>query len=156
MNKTILYRLFRIGGIPKKLGPVLAEEGIEVGDEGIGGWFVTKNVKGPGKRYINRSEGFSGCLVVTRERIVCFTYGKRQINISIEDPKISEIYVDMPKANMLSISFESSRFRDGWSGVIEFLFKTEKAQQFHDALITIGAQQGNAPGGTSATLESRQ
>ena len=95
MKKTILYRLFKIGGIPKKIGPVLAAEGIEVSDEGIGGWFVTKNVKGPGKRYINRTEGFSGCLVVTGKRIVCFTYGKRQINISVEDPKMSEVFVNV-------------------------------------------------------------
>lgn len=156
MNKTILYRLFKIGGIPKRIGPILAAEGIEICDEGIGGWFVTKNVKGPGKRYINRREGFSGCLVVTGKRVVSFTYGKRQINISVEDPKISEIFVGIPKAETLSISFESSRFRDRWTGVIEFLFKTEKSHQFHDALITIGAQQGIAPGGKSATLDRRQ
>ena len=156
MNKTVLYRLFKIGGIPKKMSPVLAAEGIEVSDEGIGGWFVTKKVKGPGKRYINRTEGFSGCLVVTGKRIVCFTYGKRQINISVEDPKISEIFVNIPKEKTLSISFESSRFRDGWAGVIEFLFKTEKAQQFHDALIGIGAQQGIAHGGDSAALDGGQ
>ncbi len=54
MNKTILYRLFGIGGIPKRMGPVLAAEEIEVCDEGIGGWFVTKNVKGPGKEPIMR------------------------------------------------------------------------------------------------------
>jgi hypothetical protein len=82
--------------------------------------------------------------VVTGKRIVCFTYGKRQINISVEDPKMSEIFVNIPKAKTLSISFESSRFRDGWDGVIEFLFKTEKAQEFHAALIAVGAQQGNA------------
>ena len=156
MNKTILYRLFKIGVRPKYSGPVLAAEGIEVCDEGIGGWFVTKNVKGPGKRYINRREGFSGCLVVTGKRIVCFTYGKRQINISVEDPKISEIFVSTPKAENLSISFESSRFREGWAGVMEFRFKTEKAQQFHDALTAIGAQQGIAPGGKSAPPDRGQ
>ena len=156
MNKTILYRLFKIGGIPKRIGPVLAAEGIEVCDEGIGGWFVTKNVKGPGKRYIKRREGFSGCLAVTGKRVICFTYGKRQINISVEDPKISEIFVSIPKAETLSISFESSRFRDGWAGVMEFRFKTEKAQQFHEALTAIGAQQGIAPGGKSDPLDRRQ
>ncbi|MEZ4551080.1 MAG: hypothetical protein R2860_14210 [Desulfobacterales bacterium] len=50
-------------------------EGIVAVDEGMGGWFVAKNVKGPGKRYIRRREGFVGCLVVTRKRIVCYTFG---------------------------------------------------------------------------------
>jgi hypothetical protein len=108
-------------------------------------WFVTKNVKGLGKRYINRSEGFSGCLAVTKKRIVCFTYSKCQINVSVEDPKISHIFVDVSKAETLSIFFESSVFRDGWTGMIEFRFRTEKAQQFYEALKAIGAQPASPP-----------
>ena len=52
------------------------------------------------------------------------------------------LYVNIPKGHTLSISFESSVFRDGWSGVIEFQFKKEKARQFHDVLKSIGARQG--------------
>ncbi len=142
MKKTILYRLFRLGSIPKKLIPVLQEEGIVVSDEGIGGWFITKNVKGPGKRYIHRREGFSGCLVVTQIRIVCFTYWKRQINILVNDPKISELYVDAPNEHTLAISFESSVFRKGWEGLIEYQFKTQKALEFQNVIKSLGAQQG--------------
>ncbi len=140
MKKTILYRLFGLGAIPGKLRPVLDSEGIVVADEGIGGRLVTKRVKGPGKRYFNRTEGFSGCLVVTRKRIVCFTYGKRQINISVEDPKIPKLHVTVPMAETVSVSFESSDFRDGWSGEIELRFKTEKALQFRDVLKSLGVR----------------
>ena len=156
MKKTILYRFFGFGAIPGKLLPVLEKENIVVFDEGIGGWFITKNVTGPGKRYLHRSEGFSGCLVVTKKRVVCFTYWKRQINISVEDPKISHFYVDIPAEGLLSISFESSVFREGWEGVIEYRFKTEKAIQFDDVLRSLGAQQGAAPDGNSAMLHRRR
>ncbi len=37
MTKTILYRLFKAGGIPDKLRPVLESENIVVCDEGING-----------------------------------------------------------------------------------------------------------------------
>jgi len=104
------------------------------------GRLLYKNVKGPGKRFINRIEGFSGCLVVTKQRIACFTYRKRQINIAVDDSKISEIFVAMPKENFLSISFESSTFRDGWKGIMEFQFNTNKAQEFLDTLKSIGAK----------------
>lgn len=144
MKKTILYRLFGFGSVPKILRPVLEKEGVVVFDEGIGGWFVTKHVKGPGKRYRHRTEGFSGCLAVTMVRVVCYTYGKRQINISVEDPKIANLYVDTPKEKKLCLSFESSNYREGWEGVIEFRFNTDKALLFRDALIAIGAQQGTA------------
>lgn len=145
MKKTILYRLFRLGSVPKKLLSALEQEGIVVLDEGMGGRFVTKHVDGPGKRYRHRSEGFSGFLAVTKERVVCYTYWKRQINISVEDPKASNLYVDVSEEQRLSVSFESSVFRKGWEGVIEFQFNTEKALLFRDALVSIGAQQGTAP-----------
>ncbi len=142
MKKTILYRLFRFGAIPKKLRPILENEGIVIFDEGMGGWFITKNVKGPGKRYRCRAEGFSGCLVITKKRIICFTYWKRQINISVEDPKLSKLYVNVPRWQTLSISFESSVFLDGWEGVIEFRFNTDKALKFQEVLRSLGAKDG--------------
>jgi len=144
MKKTFLYRLLGLGSVPKKLLPLLEQEGIVISDEGMGGWFITKHVNGPGKRYRHRSEGFSGCLVITKKRVICYTYRKRQINISVEDPKIANLYVDILKEEKLSLSFESSDFRQGWNGVIEFRFNTDKAHQFREALLTIGAQQGAA------------
>ena len=145
MKKNILFRLLGIGSVPKKLLPILEQEGIVVLDEGMGGRFKTKNVKGPGKRYLYRSEGFSGWLAITKERALCYTFWKPQINISVSDEKVSQLYVDVPNDQKLSVSFESSDFREGWEGVIEFQFNTEKALLFRDAFISMGAQQGTAP-----------
>jgi len=144
MKKTILYRLFGVGSIPKKLRSVLEQEGIVVFDEGMGGWVVTKHVDGPGKRYRHRAEGFSGFLAVTQTRVICYTYWKRQINISVEDPKIAKLYVDTPKEQMLCLSFELSDFQDEWQSVIEFRFNTDKALLFRDALVAVGARPGTA------------
>ncbi|MFO7891252.1 MAG: hypothetical protein R6V04_13050 [bacterium] len=144
MSKTLLYKLFRIGRIPKKLRSALKSEEIVVSDEGIGGWFITRNLKAPGKRYIHRKEGFTGCLVITQKRILCYTYWKRQINISVQDPKISSLYTELLDPNTLAISFQCSLFHKNWEGVIEFRFKTEKAQNFYDVLIEKGLQSGHA------------
>ncbi len=144
MKKTFLYRLLGLGSIPKQLLSTLEQEGIVVSDEGIGGRLITRHVDGPGKRYRHRSERFSGCLVVTRKRVVCYTYRKRQINISVDDPKVANLYIDTPKEEELCLSFEASIFREGWDGLIELRFNTNKAHQFHEALIKIGAQQGTA------------
>ena len=108
MSRTILYRLLGMGSVPKKVLPVLKQEGIVVLDEGMGGRFMTKHVDGPGKRYRNRSEGFSGCLAVTKKRVLCYTYGKRQISIAVDDPKMAKLYVDAPDDQSLSLTFESS------------------------------------------------
>ena len=144
VNKTILYRLFGAGSVPDKLRPELEREGIVVLDEGIGGSFQTKHVNGPGKRYRHRTEGFSGFLAVTEARVACYTYGKRQINISVDDPRITNLYVDTPTEQMLCLSFESSNFREGWRGVIVLRFATDKALSFRKALLAIGVQQGTA------------
>ena len=140
MKKSLLFRLLRLGAIPKKHRPILVAEGIVVADEGMAGRLSMKNVRGPGKRYIHRTEGFSGCLAVTRKRVVCFAYWKRQIQIFVDDPRISNIFIDVPKPDILTISFESAFFREQWSGVMEFQFRTAKAQQFFDAFKSIGAQ----------------
>ncbi|MCG8642412.1 MAG: hypothetical protein MI862_21985 [Desulfobacterales bacterium] len=142
MNKSILYRLFKLGAIPKTFQPVLEQEGIVVSDEGMSGWFICKDVKGPGKRYRHRSERFSGWLAVTRKRVLCYSYRKRQINISVDDPKIACLHITIPSDGTLSISFESSAFRGGWEGIVEFKFKTEKAKRFYHALGAIGARKG--------------
>ena len=144
MKKNIFYRLFRLGAIPARALAELEKEEIVVSDEGISGWFKARNVRGPGKRYIHKTEGFSGWLAVTKKRLVCFSFWKRQINISVDDPRISLLFVDVPDGQTLSISFESSHFRKGWKGVIEFRFKTEKALQFHSLMRSMGAQQGTS------------
>ncbi len=139
MKKNMLYRLIGLGAMPKGIHRSLEKERITVFDEGMSGWFITKNVKGPGRRYIHRREGFLGSLAVTRKRVICFTYSKRQINIPIEDPKISELKIHLPDRNSLSLSFDSALFREGWEGIIEYRFKTEKASQFFGALKSVGA-----------------
>jgi len=141
MKKSFLYRLFKLGAIPNKVVPIIENEGIVISDEGMAGWFITKDVKGPGKRYRYRKEGFSGWLAVKNKRILCYTFRKRQINIPVDDPRIDSIHVGTPSVEALSISFESSVFREGWEGEIELRFKTEKAKQFYKILSATCAQQ---------------
>lgn len=81
MKKAISYRLFGLGSIPKKLWPVLEQEGI-----------------------------------------------------AVSDPRIANLYVDTTAEQNLCISFESSIFQEGWQGVIQLVFHTEKARQFSDVL----------------------
>ena len=145
MTKPILYRLFRLGALPKGLLPILRKEGILVCDQGMPGRFIARDVKGPAIRYIRRTEGFLGSLVITRKRILGFSYAKRQINLSVSDPKLSRLYVELPAEHRLSLSFESGDFRQGWQGVVEFVFKTEQAERFARTLLSLGATPGRAP-----------
>jgi len=144
MKKNLLYRWFGIGAIPKKIRPVLDSEGILAADEGMGGWFIAKNVKGPGKRYVRRREGFIGCLAITRKRIVCYSFGKRQMHVAVDDPAISNIYADHPEQDTLTVSFDGGRFRTGWQGILEFRLKTDQAAPLYQALTAAGVRPGRA------------
>ncbi|MDH3346208.1 MAG: hypothetical protein OEL75_03390 [Kiritimatiellaceae bacterium] len=142
MSQNTLFKWFGLGAIPKKIRPVLVEEGIVLSDEGIFGRLIKRHVSQPGMRCSYRSEGFCGSLVITKKRIACFTFHKRQMSIGVDDPKLSELFIHTPKKNTLSISFESSTFHDTWSGVFEFRFKTENSEEFKDLLLSLGAQHG--------------
>jgi hypothetical protein len=74
-------------------------------------------------------------------RFICYSFGKRQINIAINDPRISALLVALPKSHTLSISFDAGTFHDDWQGIVEFLFKTEKAKAFFDILKKIGVSE---------------
>jgi len=134
MNKTLLYRLFGIGGIPKKIRPLLEAEGIRICDEGIGGWLVYKNFKAPGKRFKYRMQGFSGFLALTDIRLVSYAYGKPIINVPISDPRIAEIHSELTRSDRLELSFESSKFHADREGMITVRFNTPLAHQFHDRI----------------------
>jgi len=144
MGKTLLYRLFRCGAIPGDLRKAFGQEGIIVADEGMGGWFIAKNFKAPGKRYKRRAESFSGFLVVTRKRISAYTYSKCQINISAGDSRIPELYTRICGDGIISLSFNVSSFRENSRGVLEFRFKTPEARSFYKALTEAGVSPGYA------------
>lgn len=142
MGMQTLFKKLKLGTIPRRIRPVLEQEGIVVMDEAMTGCMVMHHVKGPGKRYRNRKEGFVGWLVITKERVICYSYWKRQINISVHNPDIPLLYADRQDDKKLAIAFESGRFREGWEGVIEFRLKTDKAADFYNALIAIGVSPG--------------
>lgn len=142
MGKSIFYRLFKLGRIPQDLQTVLEMEGIVVSDEGIGGWYVTKDLKSPGRRSKYRKEGFSGFLVITKTRVLAYTFKKRQVNIAVDDPNMSKLYAELVGSEKITLSFETSSFHDDWQGVIELQFNTPKAQDFYEALLDVGVQSG--------------
>ena len=144
MGKTILYKLFKLGGIPNKVRPVLEAEGLVLYDEGIGGWIVTRKFKAPGKRFRHRWKSFSGFLAITEKRVISYGYFHPQINVPVDDPRLSSLHTELVGEQKLSISFETSLFHSDWQGVIELRFNTPKAREFHQRLLGLGLRPGSA------------
>lgn len=138
MRKTVLYRLFKIGGIPKKLRTLLESEEIVVSDEGIGGWAIMKDFHAPGKRFLHRREGFSGFLAITRKRVVAYTYWKPVINVPMDDPGLKAITAELVDHECIDLSFESADFNPGWKGRVVLRFKTPRAPEFYSVITSLG------------------
>jgi hypothetical protein len=100
MGKTILYKLFKIGSIPKKLQQTLKAEGVVVYDEGISGSLCMKDFKSHGRRAKHRKELFSGFLAVTRKRVISHACWKRIINIPLDHEKFKSIEIEIVNSDL--------------------------------------------------------
>lgn len=144
MAKALLYQLLKIGSIPADLRAVLQQENLIVEDEGLRGTWFSKDFKAPGRRSFYKSRGFVGFLAVTRKHILAYAFGRPQINLPVDDPRVVDLHSELMDEDGIRISFETAYFHSDWKGVVELRYKTEKARTFHDALLHLGAKQGKA------------
>lgn len=144
MEKSLGWTLFRAGRIPRRWRAELEQETPLIADEGLPGRFIATDVRGPGKVWKHRREGFSGWLAITRTRFMAYSYRRRQIHIALDDPRLAELHVDLPDEDWLVLSFDSGTFQDHWSGVFELRYRTPEARRMREALLNAGARPGSA------------
>ena len=130
MAKTLLYRIFGLGKVPKRVRPVVEQEGIVLMDEGIRGSVTFKKFRAPGRRYSWRRKWFSGSIVFTEKRFLAFTYFNPIINVPFDHPSINELECSLQDEQKFCVGFDVSKFHEGWSGTIECLFSTPNAPFF--------------------------
>jgi hypothetical protein len=127
MAKSLLYRLFGVGKIPKLLGDTLRIEGIVVSDEGIPGSVTYRDFRAPGKYFSWKKQAFTGSVVVTNVRLVALIYSNFAVNIPFTDERIRKLQISIEGDDRLLIVFDPSLFHDNWSGTIEYRFRTPLA-----------------------------
>lgn len=134
MSKTLFYRFFGLGKVPKSDRAIIEQEGIVLLEEGISGTVRFKNFRAPGKRYSYRVNWFSGSLVITEKHFLGFTTFRIVIGVPLDDPHMKDLYLSMLKDNVISIRFDASVFHEGWQGEIECRYTTPKAPLFYERL----------------------
>jgi hypothetical protein len=128
MKKTLLYRLFGIGKIPRHMAPVLKQEGIILSDEGLSGSVTYRNFRAPGKWFTWRRHWFLGSVALTHKRFTAFEYSWSVIDIPMEDPRLGQLQYSVEKQHTLCVAFDPSLFHEGWSGIMEYRFSTPHAK----------------------------
>jgi hypothetical protein len=133
MSKTLLYRIFGLGRVPKRMLPAIRREGIVLLEEGIGGSLTFRDFRAPGRRYSRKWSWFTGSLVLTGKRFAAFTcypFFNPIINVSLDDERLAKLRCSLDGEAKLCVLFDPSAFHEGWSGTIECRFATPKARLF--------------------------
>ena len=134
MGKSLLYKLFGFGKLPKKMVPILEREGIILQDEGIKGTVILRKFRAPGRYHSYKRSGFAGSIVVTKLRFAAFTFAKPIINVPIDNWRLKELDISIPKQDHLFIKFDAERFHTNWSGTVECRFQTPLASSLAEFL----------------------
>jgi hypothetical protein len=137
-GKTILYRLFGLGKIPKQYAAALEHEGTVLADEGCGGWVVLRSFRAPGRRHSYKQSWFTGSFVLTQKTFAVFTFSRPIVLIGTADQRFQELHCSAPDQSTLRISFDASVFHEQWSGSVECRLKTAKAEQLLSCLAELG------------------
>ncbi len=130
MSKTLLYRAFRIGEIPKHALHQIEKEGLILQDEGIAGSVSFRAFRSAWKSYSSKTSKFSGSLVLTRKHLLAFKYSKPILGVSWDDDKIKKLSSCIENGHTLCVAFDASTFNQDWTGNIELRFSTPLAQSF--------------------------
>ena len=134
MAKTLLYRLFGIGKIPEQFMATLESEGILALDEGIKGSVTYRDFRAPGKYSAWRRQWFTGSLVLTQVRLVSLLSLSTAIDVPLTDERIRRMQFSVEKNDTLLVAFDPSLFHPGWSGTMEYRFRTTEAPAFLEKL----------------------
>ena len=125
MPKSLLYRWFGLGRIPKLLNDTLHIEGIVVADEGVAASVTYRHFRAPGKYFSRKKQAFVGSIVVTNVRLVALMYSSFVVNVPFTDERIRKLQISV-EGDRLLIAFDPKLFHDNWSGTIEYRFRTNK------------------------------
>ena len=137
MSKSLLYRLFGLGKIPRRQRAALETEGVVLSEEGIRGSITYKNFRAPGKRILWRKRTFIGSLVLTEKSIfaiITVGFSKHLINVPFSDPRFERFQFTIQNKQCLCITFDASNSGQNQSGTLECRFFMPQAQLFLEKL----------------------
>ena len=128
MAKSLLFRLFGVGQIPKLLRDRLRMEGVVVSDEGVPGSVTYRDFRAPGRYSSWRKQAFIGSVVVTNIRLVGLMGGRFVVDVPFTDERIRQLRIARERDRLL-IALDANLFHDDWAGTIEYRFQTSEAAE---------------------------
>jgi hypothetical protein len=130
MRKSLLYKWFKLGRVPRQALPGLQSEGIVLLDEGLRGSLTLRKYRAPGRYHSFKKSILVGSLVLTEQRFAAFAFSKPLINIPLHDDRLHALEMSVPRDGVLHVRFDPSVFDLQASGSVECQYHTDIALQF--------------------------
>jgi hypothetical protein len=128
MSKTLLYRLFRIGRLPRDERRRLESEGLRLIDEGIPITVSWRRYREPGTYIARRHQSTSGAVVLTERRLALYICRRPVLDVALDAPHAGRLALTRPVENTLSIRIEAEDFKPGCTGTVSYLLLTAGAE----------------------------
>ena len=125
MEKPILFRMLKVGSLPKNIHQTVKNEGILVSDEGCKISVTYHKFKTKGKYFSYKRTYAIGSIAVTSKRTIAFAFSKRIMNFQHEQPGL-EVLLESPTTLLFII--DVSKTMPNSSGEIEIRYFTENAR----------------------------
>lgn len=128
MASSILYRLFKVGRLPKELSKKIGDDSLIHLEEGISVSIIFKNFKSPRKRFKSKIIKATGAICLTKAAFYTSIYRRVTIQLGWEDPKIDSIEFEVTEKHLI-MRFDVSKFDSQSEGLVEYRFKCEDPQK---------------------------
>jgi len=148
-RKTIGYRLFRLGRVPRGVRPRLEAEGVRLLDEGIRVDLSLRGYRAPGRFFGYRRQLLSGSIVLTSARLAGYVWWGTLFDVPLGDPRLAKLDLSIPRRSLLQVAFDAADFGERRSGRVLCRFRTETAEAFVASIAT-NLRQREAEPPTSA------
>jgi len=125
MSKHLLFKLFKVGKLPKNIN----RGKLKTFDEGIKIIAKYKDFKSPGKSFKKKATMMVGSILISKKRITAFAYSSPILNLELKDDRLKKIDFSGSTDQILSMCFDASNFSDNTTGTVTYLFHTPKAKE---------------------------
>ncbi len=139
MAKSILYRWFGFGKLPKRYRKDIEKEGVVFQDEGLAIVLRYKNFRAPNTYYGRKISLLMGSVVLTKNRFACYRGNilPPVFEVPVEHEAFQAFDFSMDEKARLRVVIDAPAFQKGWKGTIDIRIPGEKAQELLRAITSV-------------------
>lgn len=137
-----MFKRLRLGRLPAEAEIWVPSATRRIEAESLRASVTMLDLRSPGWACNWRRIWFVGSIAMSDRRIVAYRWNKRLINTDFDDPRFPELEFSA-EGPVLKIAHEAGVYREGWSGVLEYRFRTPLSEKIVE-FVTEWRRRSNA------------